>query len=151
VSKNRYVKYHSTEFWLLSCLASKIAELEKQVQLLASAVNTRGQAASNLQNYPSHPVLSNDIQSTGGVHNDLAGPIPEIQSNTWQRPPQPQRQTDHSLPNVASVLPSIRGTPTIDTALDFSENSLVRPSATMPRTIETLQLSAIQIDDLFQT
>jgi hypothetical protein len=136
---------------LLSCLVSKIAELEKQVQLLASAVNTRGQAASNLQNYPSHTVLSNDIQSTGGAHDNLAGPIPGIQSIAWQRPLQPQRPTDRSVPNVASVLPSIPDPPTIDNALDFSENSLVRPLATMSRTIETLQLSTIQIDDLFQT
>jgi hypothetical protein len=84
VSKNRYVMLYCTYgVALLKRHVSKIAELEKQVQLLASAVNTRGQSTRNSQNYPSHPILSNKSRSPGRIHDDLAGQNSEIQSNAW--------------------------------------------------------------------
>jgi hypothetical protein len=119
-------------YGLLKCLISKIAELEKQVQLLASVVNTRGQRTSILTPFPAT-----------SLGNQLSGEF----GNGWQAPRDPQVERDHLLANVPAAVSSTQASQTPHTS---PEHTLVRPSAIMPRMIETVQLSSGQIGTLFQ-
>jgi hypothetical protein len=126
---------------LLKCLISKIAELEKQVQLLASVVNTSGQLTSiPTPSLPSARFGNQLSQNSAESRPNLAG-------NSWQVTRDTQVQSDHFLANVPAAVSSTLASQTPHAS---PEHTLVRPPATMPRMIETLQLSADQIDTLFQ-
>lgn len=128
-------------YGLLKCLISKIAELEKQVQLLASVVNTRGPTTSI-------PTSSFPATSFG---NHLSGQLAErgsdLISNGLQASQDSQVKNAHFLANVPAA---VSATLTSQSSLSSPEQNLVRPPAIMPRRIEVLQLGADQIDTLFQ-
>jgi hypothetical protein len=126
---------------LLNCLHRKIAELEKQVQLLASVVNTRGQSTTIPT--PPCPATSFGTQITG----DFAAALSDPASNGWQGPRDPPNERNHSLATFPTALSPVL---THTTPITSPEHIIVRPPAIMPRTIETLQLSPNQIDSLFQ-
>lgn len=132
---------------LLSNVISKIAELEKQVQLLASAVN-RTQLATTEQVQPTVPVVS--TQTPRSYLTGLTGLGAATQSSTWSPSPQQFRGPDVSPQNVDSSFPSMPNALDSISPSNFRQNGLLRARAAVPRSLETLQLSSNQIDDLFQ-
>lgn len=146
VSKTRYVVLQGSLHWLTG-LFSKIAELEKQVQLLASAVN-RSQPANTPQN---QPAISIPAPQTPRFYSDnLIGPNIDSQSSTWQGSREPERRPELSTTNVVSSFPPMLDALDSINQFNFQQNDLLRPRAVVPRSLETLQLSTGQIDDLFQ-
>ena len=125
---------------------SKIAELEKQVQLLASAVN-RSQPANTPQTQPAVPTPA--PQTPRFYSNNLLGPNTNSQSIIWQGSREPERRLELSSTNVVSSFPPMLDADSIN-QFNFQQNDLLRPRAVVPRSLETLQLSTGQIDDLFQ-
>jgi hypothetical protein len=95
-------------------------------------VNTGGQQTSILTPFPA-TTLGNQLSGEFG--------------NGWQAPRDPQIERDHLLTNVPATASSTQTSQTPNTS---PEHTLARPSAIMPRMIETVQLSAGQIDTLFQ-
>jgi len=95
-------------------------------------MNTRGQQTSILTPFPATTLGS-----------QLSGEF----GNEWQAPRDPQIERDHLLTNVPATVSSTQASQTPDTS---PEHTLARPSTISPRMIETVQLSAVQIDTLFQ-
>jgi hypothetical protein len=95
-------------------------------------MNTRGQQTSILTPFP--------VTTLG---SQLSGEF----GNSWQAPRDPQIERDHLLTNVPAAVSSTQASQAPDTS---PEHTLARPSAILPRMIETVQLSTVQIDTLFQ-
>ncbi|TVY37477.1 hypothetical protein LSUB1_G004489 [Lachnellula subtilissima] len=132
----------------------KIADLEKQVRLLASAFNGPGSQPGDRRRStenprPSNPqALQNNIalhfrESNSGSTGTLNNATGSVNLNSWIR----------SQPHITANGPSF--TPDSQSFLRSPEetsstNSSLRPSAVSSRSIKTVQLNAAQIDNLFQ-
>lgn len=100
----------------------KIAELEKQVQSLASALRPAGQSLLQTTQFQQEAPLG-EARSRGNKENTTNGLKSTFESPGWQQ---------HPL------------------GLPLPESSMVRPSAVMPRMLEAVQFNPVQIDALFQ-
>jgi len=136
-SRSRLVVIWFTVCSMLKWPNSKISELEKQVQLLATVVNTRGQSTIGSFSASSEPQISGNSIETSSH--------PAISS--WQRSRDSQVEGVHSLATFPAALSS---TSAHTAAITSPEHALVRPLAIIPRQIETLQLKADEIDHLFE-
>jgi hypothetical protein len=136
-AESRLVVIWFTVCSMLKWPNSKISELEKQVQLLATVVNTRGQSTIGSFSASSEPQISGNSIETSSH--------PAISS--WQRSQDSQVEGCHSLATVPAALSS---TSARTAAITSPEHALVRPLAIIPRQIETLQLKPDEINHLFE-
>ncbi|TVY91060.1 Regulatory protein [Lachnellula willkommii] len=134
----------------------KIADLEKQVQLLTSAFNgpgsqpgagdvrrsTKNARPSNPQNLESNLALNFRERDPVPIV-PLANATGSVNLNSWLDP-QPHRSAN--APSFNPDPQSFLNTPE-DTS---STHSGLRPSAVSSRSIKTVQLNPAQIDNLFQ-
>ena len=124
-------------FSLLKWPTSKISELEKQVQLLATVVNTRGQSAISSFSPSFGPQISgNSVETSSNTAN-----------NSWQRSQSSQVEGVHAHATLPAALSSTSAHAAAITSPDLA---LIRPLAIIPWQIETLQLKTDQIDHLFE-
>ena len=154
-SKSRYVRLlyicRDYETYIKN---RKIAELEKQVQLLTSAFNgpksppgdirrsTENARPSNPQTLQTNLALNfreNNPTTTATFNN----PAASVNLNSWLD------SQPHLSANGPSFNPDLQSLP--NTAEETSStHSGFRPSAVLSRSIKSVHLSATQIDNLFQ-
>ncbi len=133
-------------------VASKIAELEKQVQLLTSAFN----GSSNQSPQPSQASLDRQSQ----VRSNLAPPPPAAPPSTifpghvsqngsmnTPVPRTPQYPTPHSNHGGGQAILSVFNA-VGDTLLPAK--SWARPAATLSRSIQSAYLTGREVDELFE-
>jgi hypothetical protein len=128
----------------LNSLNRKIAELEKQVQSLASAMK-RGHSFQTSQFQ--HKLPLGGVQRTRSAEYIGSGPISTFESRIGQqhqlRPTLPRLQTaDHLSISKSPIIGLVNMT--------LSDPGIVRPLAIMSQILEGVQFSTVQIDLLFQ-